>query len=226
MKITQLLLIIIFIIFCNNIFAQNYDGAEVIIGVKGGVSLSTGSFLKLDGSTPKQNTYYHRLGGYGGAVFRYSGEKYLAFQVEANFMQRGFQQFNDFWRTFNYIEIPLLAHVFVGAKKFRWFVNLGPEVSFMINEISFSSSTNDDTKVLMTEPIKSRFDYGLNFGTGFEIHTKAGIYQLEGRYELGFGDFFAASPADNFLRAANRNITMTLGWLINIKQKPRTTRTK
>ncbi|MDR0830925.1 MAG: PorT family protein [Prevotellaceae bacterium] len=194
--------------------AQTYKGEEIIVGVKGGVALSSGSFVEPNNSRPEQNACYHHLGGFGGLAFRYSGEKYLAVQVEANFMQRGWRSYNDFSRTFNYVEIPLLAHAFYGAKGFRWFVNFGPEISFLVNESQWGAA---DT-VYMSEPVKSRFDYGLLVGTGFEIHTKAGIYQLEGRYEFGFGDVFSALPSDTFRRSANRNITLTFGILFNLKK--------
>jgi hypothetical protein len=202
-------------IFCVKISAQYYCGPEIIVGAKSGAVLSTGAFTEPNGVSPDQNSYYHHLGAFGGALFRYSGERYLAMQVEVNFMQRGFRSYGNFSRTFNYVEIPLLAHVFYGAKRFRWFVNFGPEISYLINEQLWGNAST----VFMTEPLKSRFDYGLVVGTGFEIHTKAGIYQLEGRYEFGFGDFFSALPSDNFRRSANRNLTLTLGWLWNFGKR-------
>jgi hypothetical protein len=215
----KILSLILFTFFATEISAQYYYGEEIIVGVKGGFALSTGSFNSANGIKPNQNTYFHHWGTYGGALFRYSGEKYLALQVEANFMQRGFQQHNDFSRTLNYVEIPLLSHIFFGAKKFRWFLNLGPEISFLINEKSTGSAESEsDGEKILTEPIKNRFDYGILAGTGFEIHTKAGIYQLESRYEFGLGDVFSSQPYDVFTRSANQSITVTLGVLFNLKK--------
>ena len=208
------LLILIVLLFCGSVFAQTYNGAELIVGAKGGVTLSAGSFQDAVGMSFKQNSHYHLWGMTGGAVFRYSGEKYLGLQIEANFCQRGWAKHGEFSRTLNYAQIPLLSHIFVGKKGFRFFVNFGPEIAFLINE---KNNSGVDT-VFVTEKIKNRFDYGIALGGGFELHTKAGIYQIEGRYEIGFGDVFSSSQTDIFRRSANRNVLITLGVLFNLKK--------
>ena len=197
----------------NQFFAQTYNGAELIVGAKGGVTLSTGSFQNSAGSSEKQNGYYHLWGLTGGAVFRYSGEKYAGLQIETNFCQRGWAKHGEFSRTLNYVQIPLLTHVFFGKKWFRFFVNAGPEIAFLINEKNDSGSNEK----FVTEKIKNRFDYGIAVGGGLEFHTKAGIYQVEGRYEFGLGDVFASNPTDTFRSSKNRNVLITLGVLFNLK---------
>ena len=127
-------IIILLSFFINNIFAQTYTGAELIVGAKGGVTLSTGSFQEPDGSTLDQNSRYHLWGITGGGIFRYSGEKYVGLQIEANFCQRGWAEHDKFSRTLNYVQIPLLTHVFFGKKWFRFFINAGPEFAFLVNE--------------------------------------------------------------------------------------------
>ena len=206
--------ILIILLLGGEIFAQTYDGAELIVGAKGGVTLSAGSFQDANGTSPDQNGNYHIWGITGGAVFRYSGEKHLGLQIEANFCQRGWAKDNEFSRTLNYVQIPLLTHVFFGKKGFRFFANVGPEIAYLINEKNDSNSEEP----FITEKIKNRFDYGIAVGGGFEIHTKAGMYQIEGRYEFGLGNVFSSSPADTFRRSANRNILITFGALFNLKK--------
>ena len=207
-------IIVLLSFFINNFSAQTYNGAELIVGAKGGVTLSTGSFQKEIGIAEKQNGYYHLWGLTGGAVFRYSGEKYAGLQIEANFCQRGWAQHGEFSRTLNYVQLPLLTHVFFGKKWFRFFINAGPEIAFLINE----KNDSDSDSQFVTEKIKNRFDYGIAAGGGFEFHTKAGIYQIEGRYEFGLGDVFANNPTDTFNRSKNRNVLITLGVLFNLKK--------
>jgi len=214
-KMKNFFLILIFLLFASRISAQTYNGAELIIGAKGGLTLSTGSFQDTSGVSEDQNGYYHLWGLTGGAVFRYSGEKYIGLQIEANFCQRGWAKHGEFSRRLNYVQIPVLTHVFFGKKWFRFFINAGPEIAFLINE---KNDNNSDNK-FVSEKIKNRFDYGFSLGGGFEFHTKAGIYQIEGRYEFGLGDVFANNPNDTFRRSANRNVLMTLGVLFNLKKK-------
>jgi hypothetical protein len=210
----RIILLLIIVSVCGAIFSQNYSGAELLVGIKGGATLSTGNFREAGGTLPKQNTYYHLWGAAGGAVFRYSGEKYLALQVEANFLQRGWAERNRFARTLNYVQIPLLSHIFFGKNSFRFFVNLGPEISYLISEKNDSGYDSNFVK----EKIKNRFDYGIVAGGGFELHTKAGIYQIEGRYEFGLGDVFSNGQPNLFSRSANRNILLTFGVLFNLKK--------
>ena len=48
-------------------------------------------------------------GYHGGVVFRYSGEKNLALQLEANFVQKGWKESSgEFGRTLSYVAIPVL----------------------------------------------------------------------------------------------------------------------
>ena len=211
----KLIPILLILLFCGKISAQTFKDAELIIGARGGVTLSTGIFQKTSGVAEDQNTKYHLWGLTGGAVFRYSGEKYVGLQIEANFCQRGWAKHGEFSRTLNYVQIPLLTHVFFGKKWFRFFVNAGPEIAFLINEKNDSGFDSP----FVTEKIKNRFDYGFTLGGGFEFHTKAGIYQVEGRYEFGLGDVLANNPTDTFRSSKNRNVLITLGVLFNLKKK-------
>ena len=210
----KIISISLILLFCRQISAQTYNGAELIVGVKGGITLSAGSFQNAGGVAEKQNRYYHLWGVTGGAVFRYSGEKYAGLQIEANFCQRGWAESGEFSRTLNYVQIPLLTHVFFGKKWFRFFINAGPEIAFLINEKNDSGYDSN----FVTEKVKNRFDYGIAAGGGFELHTKVGIYQVEGRYEFGLGDVFASSPSNTFSSSKNRNVLITLGVLFNLKK--------
>ena len=209
----KILIIILFGFAANNFFAQSRSSSELILGAKGGITLSTGNFQKTDGTYENaQNRHYHLWGITGGAVFRYAGEKYFGLQVEANFCQRGWAEHGKYSRTLNYVQIPLLTHLFLGKKWFRFFVNAGPEIAFLVNEKNNSGYDSD----LVSEKIKNRFDYGIALGGGLEFHTKGGIYQIEGRYEFGLGNVFAGNYNDVYRRSTNRNVLITLGILFNL----------
>jgi hypothetical protein len=196
--------------FFQTIFSQNYDGAECMAGAKGGISLSTFAF------EPLLSNQQQLSGAIAGALFRYSGEKYLALQVEANFFQCGWREKEIFKRQFSYLQVPLLTHLFAGYKNFRFFANFGTEVDLLISE---NQSGTPSEATYATETVKKRLTYGILAGGGIELHTKSGIYQLEGRYHLGMGDIFDNKPLTaNFRRSTYRSITVTLGYLFNLNK--------
>jgi hypothetical protein len=206
----HILIFLLAFAFLPSVFAQNYEGAELIVGAKGGVSFSTLAF------EPLLDNQRQLQGVVAGGLFRYSGEKYLAVQVEANFFQRGWREKNGFKRQFSYLQVPLLTHIFVGHKNFRFFVNLGPEVALFLSE---NQSGTPSEAAYSAEMVKKRLSYGILGGGGIEIHTKSGIYQLEGRYHFGMGDVFDNNPLTAvFRRSTHRNITVTIGYLFDLNK--------
>jgi hypothetical protein len=194
-----------------NAFSQlNYTGAELVVGAKGGLTVSSIAF------EPTMDNQNHLIGMIAGGLFRYSGEKYLAIQIEANYFQCGWQEKNLYSRQLSYVQIPLLTHLFFGKKNFRAFVNLGPNAAVLVGDKVSGDSISSKGAV---EPVKRRFDYGILAGAGIELHAKSGIYQIEGRYNFGLGDVFVNNPSDTFRRSAHRNIVITLGYLFNVKGK-------
>lgn len=186
----------------------NYFGNEIAVGVKGGTAMTFVTFSPSVEQT--MNWGYH-----GGVVFRYSGEKNLALQLEANFVQKGWKESSgEFGRTLSYVDIPVLSHFFFGKGVFRWIVNLGPQVSFMV----LDQSHGNPSLPQHTEPIKNRFDYGLCGGTGFEINTRCGgIYQLEARFAFSFADFFDNRYSAPFQQSSSMTLLLGGAVLFNCK---------
>jgi hypothetical protein len=106
-----------------------------------------------------------------------------------------------------------MTHIWFGKKAFRWFFNLGPEVGVLLDE-----KAPNIAELPESERYKSpkRFDYGICFGTGFEFQTKAGIYQLEARYDFGLSDMFPNTASDEFRKSSNQNISLSFGVLFNL----------
>lgn len=161
----------------------------------------------------------------GGVSLRYITEKHLGLLAELNYSQRGWtEDFSEtdfiehsYSRTLNYIELPLMTHIYFG-NKVKFVINLGPQVSYMFSD---SASMNDELAgyvqdqleqdpdnplFLQYESIDNKFDYGLLGGVGIEFDTGLGNFVLEGRYYFGLGDSFdnSRSRAGNFSRSAHR----------------------
>lgn len=189
---------------------------ECTLGVRAG---ATASFVSFVPAVSHQMLY----GAQAGVAFRYVSDRHFGVQVETNFTQRGWKEKSDVFRysrQLDYIEIPFLSHIYFGKKYFRWFFNLGPEISFRVADRTDTNITDDQKSPRHTDKLKTCFDYGIAVGTGFEFQTRrAGIYQLEARYSFGLGDLYKNSSDDTYRRSSNQNISLCLGVLFNIGRK-------
>jgi len=159
----------------------------------------------------------------GGISFRYISEKHFGLITELNFAQRGWSEDHSdttltYSRTLNYVELPFLTHLYFGNKKIRYIINLGPKIAYLISDKENRNFTDNNTDSPQHgKKIDNRFDYGLCFGTGFELRTPIGNFMLEGRYHYGLGDIFSNSKKDYFARSANQIAQVSLTYLIDLK---------
>ena len=211
------------------------------VGINGGVNLNSASFTP----TIKQNSL---MGITGGLTARYISEKYFAMicgaQVELNVSQRGWDQLFEtisldangyevtskdptktYTRKMTYIDIPFLAHLAFGRDRgLQFFVNAGPQISFLISESETikgidMNSLSDTQKALYGVKIQNKFDYGIAGGGGVELRTKkAGSFIVEGRYYFALSDFYSTTKKDYFARAAHGSITIKLTYLFDLKK--------
>jgi hypothetical protein len=213
---------------CAQIGEQRHNFA---IGVNGGVNYNTVSF---DRHSVKQSGL---MGTNAGITLRYISEKYFAMicglQVELNYSQRGWDkkfELDDgskdpsrgFTREMNYIEVPFLAHLAFGHNYgFQAFLNLGPQVAYLLNDSKtyFGLSDEDLQSEEYSLKIQNKFDYGITGGLGMEIRTrKAGSFIVEGRYYYGLADFFDSEKKDYFSRSSHSTITGKITYLFDIKK--------
>lgn len=171
-----------------------------------------------------------------GVTARYMCEKYFnmmcGIQAEINYTQRGWKEDiddgseNTYSRTMNYIEVPLLAHLAFGKdaldKGSKFFINMGPQVAFFLNEKEkMSEDWNpayrpNGVNQQYGKWVENKFDYGLLGGLGMELSTKAGHFLLEGRYYYGLADFWGSSKKDEFGRSGHSYMGVKLTYLFDI----------
>lgn len=201
-------------------FAIGFSGGANLNKVSITPTISGGSFSLKQGSM---------MGITGGFTARYISEKYFAMicgvQVEINYAQRGWKEVFDespdtYTRTMNYVEIPLLAHLAFGRERgARFFINLGPQMNFLLGESEkYSDNWNSETHTgeLYGKMAQNKFDYGIVGGGGLELRTKAGNFLLEGRYYFGLADFFNTTKKDPFSRAAHSTVIVKLSYLFDL----------
>lgn len=223
------LFIMIFGALALAVNAQTLYKSHIHVGGKAGATLSSMSFSP---SVEQAMTPGFTM----GVSFRYAEERHVGLLAEFNIAQRGWKEsFEDgepfeYTRTLTYLQIPLMTHIFFGSQRFKGFINLGPEVSYMIgNSISsnfdyanIANVPDSPSQYRMTEQmsmdIKNKFDYGITAGLGMEykLNRKHSI-TLEGRYYFGLGNIFASSKKDVFDASRHSSIMVTLGYHFRIK---------
>lgn len=197
------------------------------IGVTGGLNLSQMDFQP-------DIRQKHLMGANGGFFARYTSEKYFgmicAAQIEFNFSQRGWTEnfddgtSNEYSRTLNYIEVPLLAHLSWGKEErgFQFFVNLGPQFGFFMGDNEKfegdwkAEDRPESIRAIYGKEVENKFDYGIAGGLGIELKTKIGNFFVEGRYYYGLSDIYKNSKTDDFGRSANQDIIIKLGYSVRI----------
>ena len=197
---------------------------EFYLGVHGGVSASTVLFNPtVSNMTPITNACV--LGGNGGFVFRYAGHKYCAFQMELNYVHRGWAEKNTstgehYSRSLHYVELPILMHLHFGSEFCRWFFDFGPQIGYCVKDEGNKGTLVNGENQTQYKPIDQAFDWGLAVGTGICFNTKkAGTYQLEFRYDFSFGGVFGTSLTDYFTMASPMDLSVNLGWLMPVRSK-------
>ena len=96
-------------------------------------------------------------------------------------------------------------HLNFGSETCKWFFNLGPQIGYCIKDES--------------NAIDHPFDWGAAAGTGLYFKTKkAGVYQLEIRYDFSFGAVYGTSLTDKYEMANPMDLSINLGWLFPIKK--------
>jgi len=224
---SRILLVAMMLFGFNVSEAQTHYSSRVSIGAKGGVDLSRIFF----NPSVRQN---FKIGAVGGVTFRYVEESHFGLIAEMNFVQRGWaQNFEEtpyeYSRTINYIEIPVLAHIYFGRRG-RFFFNAGPQVAFALGE---STSCNFDVDKISTLPgfpyhnrtwhqlrmkTNHKVDFGISAGLGGEFFAspRHSMY-LEARFYYGLGNVLKSGRTDPFSASNSMTLSATLGYWFRIK---------
>jgi hypothetical protein len=219
-------LILLLIAGCSiSAFAQPKDfKTELYIGVKGGMAFSKVRFY------PNVIESFQQ-GNSGGIMFRLISEPHIGFQVEVNYTQKGWKEDSiGYSRRLNYISVPVMTHVNIGKKAFRFTLNLGPEVAYMYSEEEkFKSSTpvlptDPGYRTYFGKPTDTKLDILFTAGLGMEYHLKkGGAFSLEGRAFYSLPNLF---NSDNYPYKVSQSngAQVTFAYLFQINRKKKTSK--
>ena len=159
---------------------------EFYFGVKGGMVFSRVKFKP----NVEQNFYN---GNSAGLLFRMISEPHVGIQVEFNYLQKGWEEkpltgsTQNYFHRLNYFELPIMTHANLGIKAFRFTLNLGPSVAFLLSD---SQGMNPSTPGMPVQPpipywgkpIDSTIDFLFTGGIGTEYHfNRFGALSLDAR---------------------------------------------
>ncbi len=208
--------------------AQSHFEGNVFWGAKGGAGISRVFF----NPSVKQK---FPVGAVAGLMFRYIEENHFGLIAELNFEQRGWKENFEttrysYRRTLNYIQIPVLAHIYFGSPRAHFFLNAGPEIGFMVGESTFSNFDTADIANLPDFPIKDRqvaqltlpcdtkVDYGISAGLGAEVFLNGrNSLCFEARFYYGLGNIMKTGRTEPFSSANSMGLMATFGYWFRAK---------
>ncbi|MDE6300768.1 MAG: PorT family protein [Muribaculaceae bacterium] len=208
--------------------AQAHYRPHISVGVRAGTDM-----CRTDMTPAIRQSWL--WGGMGAVTFRYTEEKIFGLAAELGLTTRGWREdFEEtsleYNRALTYITLPVMTHINFGGPRARCFVNLGPEVSFMISEKTTANFNYRDLSTVTEWPerrrqtaqldmaVANRFDYGITGGVGGEFYlTPRNSITLEARYYFGLGNLFPSSKADVFSASRCSTIQFSVGYNFRLK---------
>lgn len=208
--------------------AQTHYKPRISIGGRSGATMGRMSF------SPSVEQKWV-MGTTGAVSFRYTEEKLFGLIAELGWVQRGWKEdFEgapfEYSRTLTYLQLPIMTHIYFGSRRFKAFVNLGPQVAYLIGDnikSNFdyrnpSSVEGFPNRNRMTEQmameVANKFDYGIcaDIGGEFYVAPRHSIY-LEGRFYFGLGNIYPAAKADTFSASRSMSLEFSLGYYFRLK---------
>lgn len=226
--IRKLISFIIILTLTSSAFGQTHYKSHVSVGGKAGLSLA-----RLDFSPSVPQSWL--LASNGAVTFRYAEEKLFGLVAELGWSQRGWKEnFEEsplqYQRCLTYLTLPVMTQIIFGSRRVKCFINLGPQIGFLLSERITSNFDYNNLasvtdwperqrqKAQLGMPIYSKFDYGIAGGVGgeFYIQPRHSI-TVEARYYFGLGNIFRARKIDVFSASRCTAIEITLGYNFRLK---------
>jgi len=242
MKKISFFFIILLLILCNSLFAQNFS-----IGIKDGINWSTikgrYDFKNFE------NTQIKKVNGHNfGLIINYQINNFLSLQTEFNYEEKGFKFKNVLIGCgysgnyeLKYLTIPLIANFELG-KSVKYFSYTGFYFSILIsadNQTVVSSIITHVQPHLLVKydhshDAKDQFnknEIGAVIGIGIKIPLCDKVkFMINGRYNFGLSksaknteyDYnpyqWTSETPDNFQNVYNRSFIISLGILYKLNK--------
>ncbi len=197
------------------VFAQQSDfKPKLWVGLGGGTHLEEMNFI------PKVHQKLH-VGKLGSALLRWDVENHCSLQIEANYSEQGWTEVYDdpvksFGRNLLHVQFPMLTHLYLDKKKARFFVNLGPQLGYLMGDkIAHSAGDFTEAEILRHQmPVVNKFSWGLTggLGAGYVVGRRF-IIEAEARFNYNFNDIFSTKRSDPYGQASEMWVSARLNFL-------------
>ena len=221
--------IVLIILTIGLVQAQDDFHQSFHIGVHSGISYGNVRFKPSIFASPVQMQDF-------GLMLIYESEPHLGLQLEANISQKGWQSGSDstikHTRKMRYLEFPLLTHISVGNKLFRFHVNIGPYIAFYresVEGFEVANSVSDSVKSIVYQSFEyqeqfgnkpeSNFDFGFTGGVAFGFHGKFGELALRVRYSQGLTNLFPQYPKGTYRFSQVRSMYAGVSYAVVLHRK-------
>lgn len=188
-------------------------------GAHGGVLASRFGFTP----SVRQRTY---MGYLGGAVVRYDVERGASMQLEVNYQRSGWRERYDesgvsYERALDYLDVPVLSHLYFDLGGSKLFLNLGPFVGYQLKEsaqLSGEEAMSDQDKLRHAIATRYRFFWGLGGGPGISIALGGRQrLELEGRFVYGLGNLFSTARTSPYVQSSEMRFGVTMNYLFRLR---------
>ncbi len=196
-------------------FAQRSDfNQKLWIGLGGGTHLEEMIFI------PKVQQKLH-IGKLGSFMLRWDVENHCSLQLEANYSEQGWTEVYDdqaksFGRNLVHVQVPMLTHLYLEKKNARFFVNLGPQLGYLMGDkITHSAGDFTEAEALRHQmPVVNKFSWGLTggLGAGYVVGRRF-IVEAEARFNYNFNDIFSTKRSDPYGQASEMWVSARLNFL-------------
>ncbi len=161
--------------------------------------------------------------GYGfGVVYKhFELAKIIGFQAEMNYERQGFTMKPTdelyFTQMYKYLSVPIYAHVDIGKHAVKGIFAIGTYGQFLIDREKTKTNIRDyDTSSLnrIHHGKYRTFSYGLCGQAGIAICTKAGVFEIMGRANIGMSKLMNMGELRLFNYMSSRSFGVGFSYLV------------
>jgi hypothetical protein len=211
-KLKKFAFLFVIFLLSSRAYPQEYK----FIGVMGGLAWSWPDEISMGGIPEAHWEETYRLGAVAGCGIGYSS-KYLAFEIDALFFQKGCRIANYYWDDFmgytyyrlNEVSLPLLFKLSPFSGTSPYFLG-GFEFAFVLSHKE--NGPGDHRRDLTQETKKT--DSSLILGAGFRQKIEKIYFYVEGRYHYGLRHLNKDGDYYNFPYRQMRSFVLLVGFSI------------
>ena len=190
----------------------------ISVGVKGGMTASRFTFV------PSVRQRLH-TGPIAGIAVRYDVERGASLQAELNYRRGGWQERYDslqtrYSRHLDYLELPLLTHLYLSTGGMRFFLNAGPFFGYLLGESATSTGEANMSNLDTTRhgiAVRDRLFWGLGGGPGISIPLgNRQCIELEGRFVYGLGNIWSSKRGSTYVQSSEMYFGATLNYFFRL----------